>query len=347
MTNDRIGRIICQYLRSMNQVLLAFITGLTTGGISCFAVQGGLLASSLSTQKQNAKLGVIAFLVSKIIAYTLLGALLGLLGSSIIISLKIQGYMQIVAGLFMLATVGKLLDLHPIFRRFIITPPKVVFKLLRKMSLKDEFFAPFLLGFLTILIPCGVTQSIMLLSVASGSMLIGALTLGSFILGTTPVFFGLGIASTEILQRKSLKYIASGIILILALISINTGQILRGSVHNFQNYWLVLTGSLDKQNTTSNVANINSAGKQDVVINVFNSGYQSNVKTLKSGVAVNLKLITNNTRGCSRAFTIPEYNISKVLPETGTTTVEFTPTKKGRLTYTCSMGMYTGYFDVL
>jgi hypothetical protein len=32
----------------MNNIWFAFITGLTAGGISCLAVQGGLLASALS-----------------------------------------------------------------------------------------------------------------------------------------------------------------------------------------------------------------------------------------------------------------------------------------------------------
>jgi hypothetical protein len=34
----------------MNQIIVAFVTGLTTGGLSCLAVQGGLLASSLGRQ---------------------------------------------------------------------------------------------------------------------------------------------------------------------------------------------------------------------------------------------------------------------------------------------------------
>ena len=34
----------------MNQLIVAFITGLTTGGLSCLAVQGGLLTSSLEQQ---------------------------------------------------------------------------------------------------------------------------------------------------------------------------------------------------------------------------------------------------------------------------------------------------------
>src|SRR5678816_2830904 len=35
---------------SASQLVVAFVTGLTTGGLSCLAVQGGLLASSLAHQ---------------------------------------------------------------------------------------------------------------------------------------------------------------------------------------------------------------------------------------------------------------------------------------------------------
>lgn len=34
----------------MPELLVALITGFTTGGLSCMAVQGGLLASSLASQ---------------------------------------------------------------------------------------------------------------------------------------------------------------------------------------------------------------------------------------------------------------------------------------------------------
>ena len=332
----------------MNQVWLAFLTGLTTGGISCFAVQGGLLATTLAQQeKENQKRSISVFLGGKLVSYTLLGAILGLIGSSFVITPKLQGIMQIFAGVFMLMTVGKLLDLHPFFRRFTITPPKKFFRILRKTSLNESSFAPLTLGFLTVLIPCGITQSMMLLSVASSNALIGGLILGAFVLGTSPVFFGLGIASSQILQRKSLRYIGALAILILSIVSINTGQILRGSPHTLQNYWTVISGKKESTIRNDNIAGINAAGSQDVEIQVSSFGYQSNAQTLKVSVPVNLKLITNNTQGCSRAFTIPSLNISKVLPATGEETIAFTPNRKGRLTYTCSMGMYTGFFEVI
>ena len=76
-------------------------------------------------------------------------------------------------------------------------------------------------------------------------------------------------------------------------------------------------------------------------------GYTSDIDTLKLGVPVKITLISNNVVSCAKAFTIPEYNIFKILPSNGSDTIEFTPTKVGLLTYTCSMGMYSGSFNVI
>ena len=79
----------------MTGYFVAFITGLTTGGLSCLAVQGGLLASSLASQIENEMKSrnlkdktkpkvaqpIVWFLLSKLIAYTILGFFLGWLGS--------------------------------------------------------------------------------------------------------------------------------------------------------------------------------------------------------------------------------------------------------------------------
>src|ERR1041384_5476375 len=90
---------------TLSQLMVAFVTGLTTGGLSCLAVQGGLLASSLAHQieqeyiqqatqnkpRKKSKIqtparsspatSIFLCLVAKIAAYSLLGALLGWLGS--------------------------------------------------------------------------------------------------------------------------------------------------------------------------------------------------------------------------------------------------------------------------
>ena len=330
----------------MNQIFLAFLTGLTTGGLSCFAVQGGLLAGILAEQKkEDRKKTLIMFLTSKFIAHIILGALLGLLGSALIISTKTQGVMQIISGIVILLMALKLSEIHPIFRNLSITAPKFVFKLLRNQSKDINSFTPIVIGALTVLIPCGITQGMMLLSVSSGSFWYGGLTLGAFVLGTTPVFYILGVASEKILSIKPLKMFALLVMFYLGLTAINSGQILRGSIHTFQNYKAALLRSdlIELQQGQT----LQENGKQVVTIDVKNNGYTASTNTLKVNVPVKLILKTNKTGGCSRAFTIPEYNLSKVLPATGTEIIEFTPTKLGRLTYTCSMGMYSGSFNVV
>lgn len=331
----------------MNNFWLAFITGVTTGGLSCFAVQGGLLTSALAEggvgdAKHVKEKGILLFLAAKLVAYTILGFVLGALGSAIVISTKFQAALQILVGFYMLATAARLMELHPVFRYLVITPPKFVLRYLRNLSLSGSSLTPIFLGFLTVLIPCGVTQAMMLLSIASGSALWGAGILFFFVLGTSPVFFLIGLAAVELLKKKSFAIIAALFITVMGILSINSGQILRGSVHTFQNYWSVIKGSSAISNS-----GLLANGKQEVTIDVTSRGYKTNVNTLKLGVPVKLILKTNNVMSCARAFVIPSLDYSKILPVTGETVVEFTPDTLGQLTYTCSMGMYSGVFNVV
>ena len=136
-----------------------FITGLTTGGLSCLAMQGGLLASIIANQKnqegeqsdesQEKWLPLLMFLSTKLVAHTILGLLLGLLGSAITLSLGVRLFFQAFTALFMFATAMNLLDVHPIFRFVSLQPPKFLQRIIRNTSKSRTLFAPGLLGFLT------------------------------------------------------------------------------------------------------------------------------------------------------------------------------------------------------
>lgn len=120
---------------------IMFITGLTTGGLTCLAMQGGLLASIIANQKEReirsgAKgisgfdsldwLPVALFLAAKLMAHIGLGFLLGWLGSAVELSLSVRVFFQVLAALFMLATAANLLKLHPLFRFVSFQPPKSI-----------------------------------------------------------------------------------------------------------------------------------------------------------------------------------------------------------------------------
>ena len=323
----------------MQNVWLAFVTGLTSGGVSCLAIQGGLLASSVTdTDNKKANVSEVAsFLLGKVIIYTILGLTLGTVGSLFILSPKTQAVIQLLIGVFLLGTAARMLNLHPIFRYFAIQLPKAWFRLAKHNT------TPFLAGLATILLPCGVTQAMMLVAVASGSPVSGALIMLAFVLGTSPVFFAIGLSAMELLKKKAFTVFAGILVAIFGLTSLNGALALMGSNHTFQNYWKIIT---NQNNTNAKIA-LNKNGKQYVTINVNNRGYVSDATNLKVNIPVILTIKTNNTTSCARAFTIPQFNITKVLPLTGQETVEFTPTKVGRLNYSCSMGMYTGSFNII
>jgi len=324
----------------MSILWLSFLTGLTTGGISCLAVQGGLLATAVA-EKQHRFSPVLVFVVFKLAAYTLLGFFLGLAGATLTLTPKLLGWVQIGAGLFMVATALRMIDAHPIFRYVVIQPPRWAFRLMKNTSRSQSLFAPAILGFLTVLLPCGVTQATMAVAVASGSPWTGAAIMAAFILGTSPVFFILGATVVELLQKKVFSYVAAALIGVFALFAINGGLGLMGSPYTLQNYWRVATGEV----AVGSSAPV-TGGVQEVTITVKNNGYTASATVLKRGVPVRLTLTTDNTLGCARAFTIPDLALSKVLPATGNETIEFTPQKTGTLGYSCSMGMYTGAFIV-
>ncbi len=129
---------------------LIFLTGLTTGGLSCLAMQGGLLASVITNQKEilsqnNQKPHVkdwqlvAMFLVAKLITHTIFGLLLGSLGSVISLSLEVRLFFQIFTAVFMFSTAMNLLNVHPFFRKFAIQPPKFIYKYLCANSISDIY----------------------------------------------------------------------------------------------------------------------------------------------------------------------------------------------------------------
>lgn len=325
-------------MSDQTNLLLIFITGLTTGGLSCVLVQGGLLASIISDKKNSQILPLINFLTAKLVAHIILGALLGLLGSTIALSSVAQGWMQIAIAIYLFGVAMSLLDIHPFFRHFIITPPRFLGRLVKNQVKSDTWFAPILLGLFTVFIPCGVTQAMEVIALGTGNPLYGAAIMGAFVLGTSPTFFILGFIYERLQKALNTKFyiLASILLIVMSLITLNGGLGLIGSIYTFQNFLEV-----------SKVDVVVNNNLQEVTINVYSNGYTPNSINLKKGIPTKLILNSQNVQGCARAFTIPKMGISKILPVTGTETVTFVPLNSGPLVFSCSMGMYTGTFNVI
>jgi len=331
-------------------ILSIFITGLFAGGITCLAVQGGLLASSIAQQSEGKVdkvekgehlLPVFAFLVARLISYTLLGFLLGAFGTLFQLSLGVQVVMQFVVALFMIGTALNLLQVHPIFRYFVIQPPRSLTRLVKNQTKSKSLFAPALLGAFTVFIPCGATQAMMAYAIASGSIMSGGITMFAFILGTSPLFFALGYGATRLGDRFSEGFnkLASAAIIVVALYNISGSLALSG--YNFSLGGVLGSGS-EKVSRSEAVT--------EATIYFTPSGYRSNPKEInvRGGSTLKLKLVNEDGAGCIQAFTIPSYGVQKVVRVGTSDEVSITtPSVNGTIAFMCSMGMYRGYINVL
>ena len=332
-----------------------FLTGLITGGLTCMAVQGGLLAATLAQKeeerlKENLKkdnaLPILSFLVAKLIAYTLFGFFLGWFGSLFTLSITTRVVMQIAVVIFMLGTALNIFNVHPIFRYFVIQPPRFLTRFVRKRSKSQAIFAPALLGAFTIFIPCGTTQAMMALAIASASPVTGATILFAFTLGTSPLFFILGYFATklgDIMQQQFMK-IAAIFIIVLAVFNLNNAIALSGSNFTLENLGKGIYCTLYFCDNSLNTASAVS----ETTITIGQVSYQPNSITVKRGTNITLHLVNKGGTSCIQAFTIPSLGIQKVIPNGSSDIVQFkAPQVPGQIPFMCSMGMFRGVINVI
>lgn len=337
----------------MPNLWLIFLTGLLTGGFTCMAVQGGLLATTIAQQQVNEGrsrmqvLSVASFLIAKLVAYTLLGFGLGWVGSFFQLSLSLQAVLMAAVAVFMIGTALNLLEVHPVFRFFVITPPKFLTRLVRRQAKSNSVFAPALLGAFTVFIPCGTTQAMMALAITTRQPLWGALILLAFVLGTAPLFFLLGysVARLKDVFAAQFSRLAAYAVLGMAVWNLNLAATLWGSPYTLpgvaRNFYCTVTFC----DTLVAAATLPS---DTVNLAIQSNGYSVDHPAIKAGALITMHLTNTSGRGCTQSFTIPKLGIQKVVPLGTTATIQFTaPSQPGKLAYTCSMGMYSGEFDVV
>ena len=337
---------------------LIFLTGLLAGGLSCLAVQGGLLATAVTRHRPSSQGGLAAlagqvaplslFLAAKLVAYTLLGALLGGLGSVIGLTPVARGWLQIAAGLFMLGVVGQLLDLHPFFRYFSLQPPRWLGRRIGREARRDSLIAPGVLGAMTVFLPCGITQAMMVAAVGSGSAPRGALILFAFVLGTTPLFFALGYLATRLgtALQGVFHRVAAAVVAVLAVVAVWAGLALVGQP--------VLLGAADAPTVAGVVVATPGAGAtgdpggiQEAVIRAEPRAYTPNRVRFSVGQPAKLRVVTGERVGCTSVFTIPSLKIERAISRNDETVVDIPTDRPGKIKFTCGMGMYSGVIEVV
>lgn len=181
----------------------AFIIGLVASVSTCMAVVGGLVLSmSANFAKSGDKIRPqIYFHVSRLVAFFILGGVIGAFGSVFTLGQTGTVILSLVVSAVLLILGLNLLDVFPALRRWQVALPRGIGNKISSMRAMNHSLTPLFLGAATFFLPCGFTQSMQVYTLTTGSFLAGALTMGTFALGTLPVLALLSFSSSGIHKK--------------------------------------------------------------------------------------------------------------------------------------------------
>lgn len=321
-----------------NSLLVVFLIGLTAGVSTCMALVGGLVlgASARFSADNPGATGLekfkphLLFNLGRIVSYFVFGGVIGLAGSFFQLSTSILGGLTVLVGIVMLVLGGQLVDIFPRLKKISFTLPKSVSRL---FGIQEQT-NPVLLGATTFFLPCGFTQAMQLYAMSTGSPVTGALTMGVFALGTAPGLLGVG-GLTSVVKGAFARLFFKGAGLVvagLAIFNISNGLNLLG--FNF----LEVPKVLGKQTLVD--------GVQEIYMTQDTNGYTPNNFTVTQGIPVRWIITSKNINTCASSIISNRLGIRQGLRK-GENIIEFTPTEAGTVRFSCTMGMYTGSFNVL
>jgi sulfite exporter TauE/SafE/copper chaperone CopZ len=323
---------------------MLLVIGLITS-VHCVAMCGGINLSqciprgesadgerALKRDNRTAALRP-AFLynLGRVISYTVVGFIVGALGSVINFSNTAQGVLKLVAGVFMVIMGVNMLGIFPWLRKLTPRMPKIFARKINTGKSKSK--SPLIVGLLNGLMPCGPLQAMQIYALSTGSPFAGALSMLLFSLGTVPLMFGLGALSSILSKKFTQKVMVAGAVLVavLGLSMLSQGWGLSG----------LSLASIVPQSASAAVQTPNSTieGGVQIVKSELSSGRYPAI-TVQAGIPVKWTIDApeGTINGCNNRIFIPEYGIEYEF-KPGENIIEFTPAKTGTFPYSCWMGM--------
>jgi sulfite exporter TauE/SafE/plastocyanin domain-containing protein/copper chaperone CopZ len=339
---------------------MLFVVGLLTS-VHCVAMCGGIsLSQSIKATQVRGNLERLTpgllYNGGRVISYTIIGGIVGAIGSAFNFSPTAKGAIAGAAGLFMLYLGLKMLGLVPAL-------PKASHPLIDGARRPAAGRGPFVIGLLNGLMPCGPLQTMQLYALGTGSFFAGALSMFIFSIGTVPLMLGFGLAATMLPRRFLPVMVKASAVLVMFLgvvtfsraaslagialpsFGSNRGVALAAASPASVSDGLVGATTVSSKKSSGLVAKLEN-GVQTVTTE-FKDGYYVPF-TVQAGVPVKwtIRVTEDELNGCNNPVTIPAYGISKKLVA-GDNLVEFTPKKTGTIAYTCWMGMISSRISVV
>lgn len=331
---------------------LLFVIGLLTS-IHCVAMCGGInisqcvppqnLPNKGSSKSMNLRPSIL-YNTGRVISYTVIGGIVGALGSVVSFSGWAKGLVALAAGVFMVIMGLNMLNLFPWLRKFNPRMPKIFAKKINAEK-QDSNRSPIFIGLLNGLMPCGPLQAMQLYALSTGSPIKGALSMLLFSLGTVPLMFGLGALSSMLSKKftKKMMQVSAALVIILGIFMFQNGMSLSGlALPSLSGLW---SSAGNSSKVEALVEPTIKDGIQIVTTSLSSGRYEP--ITVKAGIPVKwtINAAKGTINGCNNRLIIPAYNLEKKL-EVGENVIEFTPDKTGTIPYSCWMGMIRSQITV-
>ena len=313
---------------------MLFVVGLLTS-VHCIAMCGGINLSQSVLSARNGESSIksnLYYNIGRVISYTIIGGIVGLIGSVFAFNSLLKGAILILAGIMMLIMSINMLGIFPAFRKFSIRIPK---RIVSKLNQSKKGRSSFYIGLVNGLMPCGPLQSMQIYALSTGSFVGGAFSMFLFSLGTVPLMFAFGTIVSK-LNRKfanRMMTVSAIIIFILGLGMLRNGFGLSGInvsgiANGYENQAIIVDDH------------------QEVATEVDYGSYEP--ITVKKNIPVkwNIHVAEGKLNGCNGKIIAEEFDIEIKLQE-GDNIVEFTPTKAGSFVYSCWMGMIVSSINVI
>ncbi len=345
---------------SRGGLLVALTLGLTAGVSTCMAMVGGLvLGISASHAAKLTAAGTtmpsfahrmrphVAFNIGRIVGFGVLGAALGLIGSSLSLPTRLMAILVLVVAAVMFLLGVRLTGISP---RMAAWSPKLPVGLSRALGVDAAAEGSYsdartaIVGAATFFLPCGFTQAVQIYAISTANPLTAGLVMATFAVGTTPGLLTLA-AVPEVAtgrSRDTVLRVVGVVVLAFALLNLSGAMNLLGVSR--ASTPAAAAGAVAIQQASANVTI--SGGVQTVSMTQQAGGYVPADTVLYSGMPTRWVINSTAQYDCSAFLRVPELGQQINLTE-GVNTVDLSTLQAGVIPFTCVMGMYSGNLIVV
>jgi len=303
---NKLGLASFLKINSQSSLITIFIFGIIAGFSSCGALLSGIIVTYAQQRWQ--------LLVGRILGYVLVGGILGFLGQKIAIGAFTNVLLIVVSAIMLIVGLQMMgVDWATKIR---LNLPKSWSKNIGNKKIS------WIIGVLTVLLPCGFTLLVEGLAVLSGSFLSGLILMLVFVLGSSIPLWLIGLSSEKMIKnQKAMGLLVLFFVFYNLYLQFNLGQYTQKDLN------------INKQTASENIKVVKAS--------YTNFGLNPYQITVKKGEKTRLEIeVLVNEYGCMSTILLPDlYEKPQTLTKGKTLVMEFTPLKTGVYQFTCAMGV--------